>query len=142
MPNIFVLFLLLFHPQSATDSEKNWEQMRSTAESQHEIVMLLIKRQDFDKIATASQKIFRLRFPGDKEHLLVREGQILADALIHHGQHELAHRVLAQALNSVRSNLSKAHLYKEIAYLCTKEGKDEEAMEHFEKAVELENSVP
>ncbi|MFQ5928666.1 MAG: hypothetical protein ACE5MK_03140 [Acidobacteriota bacterium] len=143
MPNLFALLFLLLYPQTTSKTEQeNWEQIRSIAEAQHEIVMLLIKKTQFDKVLEASKKIFSLNFPYDQEHLFVKEGQIVADALIHHKQYELAHDVLDAALKAVISSKSKASLYKEKAYLCTKEGEDDEAMKLFEKALELEKSSP
>ena len=104
--------------------------------------MLLIRGKAFDKVLRASQEIFSLRFPYNQEHLFVTEGQILSGALYDHQQYELAQALLDQALRAVNSNNSKALLYKEKAYLCKQEGKTDEAMEFFEKAVELEKSAP
>ena len=81
-----------------------------------------------------------MRFPYNQEHLFVTEGQILSGALYDQQQYELAQALLDQALGAVNSNSSKALLYKEKAYLCKQEGKTNEAMEFFEKAIELEES--
>ena len=142
MPNLFVLLILLLSPQTTPTNPQNWEQIRGTAERQHEIVMLLIRRRNFDRVLQASKEIFSLDFPPSQESLFVEEGRILAEALILHQQYELAQSLLDQALQAVRSNQSKAALYKEKAYLCTKLDKDDEAMEFFEKAMELERSSP
>ncbi len=142
MPHLFTLLILSLGLQANIVDSQGWERARSVAEAQHEIVMLLIKGEQFDKVLQASQEIFSLRFPYNQEHLFVTEGQLLSGALYDHQQYELAQALLDQAIRAVNSNNSKALLYKEKAYLCTKEGKDDEAMEFFEKAVELTKSAP
>ncbi len=142
MPLFPLLILSLGLQVNIVDAQESWERSRSVAEAQHEIVMLLIKGKEFDKVLSASQEIFSLRFPYTQEHLFVTEGQTLSAALYDHQQYELAQALLDQALGAVNSNSSKALLYKEKAYLCKQEGKTDEAMEFFEKAIELEKSAP
>ncbi|MCZ6876980.1 MAG: tetratricopeptide repeat protein [Acidobacteria bacterium] len=142
MPYLLALLILLLGPQTNIVDSQGWERTRSIAEAQHEIVMLLIKGEEFNKVLNASQEIFSLSFPYAQEPLFVTEGRILAAALSDLQQYELAQALLDQALDAVNSNRSQALLYKEKAYLCTKNGKDEEAMKFFEKALELEKSAP
>lgn len=133
---------LLVTPHSSVQEQEEWEQIRSIAEAQHEIIMLHIRNGQFDKVPAAFQKIFSLNFPKEREHLLVEEAKIVSDALVQANQHLLAHQILDEALKVVRSKQSRAALYKEKGYLCVKEGKDDLAMELFEKAVEIESSQP
>ncbi len=142
MPHLLALLILLLGPQTNIVDSQGWDRTRSIAEAQHEIVMLLIKGAEFDKVLNASQEIFSLSFPYAQEPLFVTEGRILAAALSDLQQYELAQALLDQALEAVNSNRSKALLYKEKAYLCTKDGKDDEAMKFFEMALELEKSAP
>jgi tetratricopeptide (TPR) repeat protein len=142
MPHLLALLILLLGPQTNMIDSQGWERTRSIAEAQHEIVMLLINGKEFNKVLNASQEIFSLSFPYNQEPLFVTEGRILATALSDLQQYELAQALLDQALEAVSSNRSKALLYKEKAYQCTKEGKNDEAMEFFEKALELEKSAP
>lgn len=142
MPHFLALLILSLGPQANIVDSQGWERTRSIAEAQHEIVMLLIKGEEFNKVLKASQEIFSLKFPFDQEHLFVTEGRILAGALNDHHQFELAQALLDLALQAVNSRSAKALLYKEKAYLCTKEGKDEEAMKFFQRALELEKSAP
>ncbi len=142
MPHLFPLLILSLGLQANIVDSQSWERSRSVAEAQHEIVMLLIKGKEFDKVLSASQQIFSLGFPYTQEHLFVTEGRILSSALYDHQQYELAQALLDQALQVVNSNDSKALLYKEKAYLCDKEGKTDEAMKFFEMAVELSKSAP
>jgi len=142
MPYLFPLLILSFGLQANIVDSQSWERSRSVAEAQHEIVMLLIKGKEFDRVLSASQEIFSLSFPYTQEHLFVTEGRILSSALYDQQQYGLAQALLDQALQAVNSNSSKAVLFKEKAFLCNKEGKDDEAMEFFEKAVELTKSAP
>ena len=141
MPSRLVLLILLLGPHTAAFSQ-NWNQVRSSAERQHEIVMLLIRNGEFGRVLEASRQIFSLRFPASQEYLLVQEGRILSEALAHHQQFQLAQGLLDQALRAVRTNPFKSDLHKEKAYLYTKQGRDREAMESFERAMELDKSSP
>ena len=141
MRSRLALLILLLGPQTAAFSQ-SWEQIRSTAERQHEMVMLLIRNGDFGRVLEASRQIFSLRFPANQEHLLVQEGRILSEALARQQQFQLAHNLLDQALRGVRSNPAKIDLFKEKAYLYTKQGRDKDAMELFEREMELEKSSP
>ena len=140
MPHLLTLLILSLGLQANLVDAQSWERTRSVAEAQHEIVMLLIKGKQFDKVLAASAEIFSLQFPYTQEHLFVTEGRILSAALSDHEQYNLAQSLLDQALGAVTSNNSKALLYKEKAYLCQKEGRDDEAMKFFEMAVQLTKS--
>ncbi len=142
MPYLFPLLILSFGLQANIVDSQSWERSRSVAEAQHEIVMLLIKGKEFDRVLSASQEIFSLSFPYTQEHLFVTEGRILSSALYDQQQYGLAQALLDQALQAVNSNSSKAVLFKEKAFLCKQEGKNDEAMEFFGKAIELEKSAP
>lgn len=137
MTPFFLLFLLLLSPVS-TQPGSDWEEVRHIAETQHEILLLLIEKKDFEKIPKVAGEIFRLPFPADQEHLVVKEVEILTDALLHHNQVALAHRILDDALKCVKTNRSRAQLHREKAYLFKKEGKADEAMAEFEQSVKLE----
>ena len=61
MPHLFALLILSLGLQANIFDSQSWERARSVAEAQHEIVMLLIKGKQFDKVLQASQEIFSLR---------------------------------------------------------------------------------
>ncbi|HUG44235.1 MAG TPA: hypothetical protein VMN76_08340 [Acidobacteriota bacterium] len=134
VPFVFLILSLTPHLRA----QDSWENIRGIAESQHEIVMLMIQQERFDSVFDAARKIFELQFPPHHEHLLVKEAEMLTDALLMHDQVQIAHQVLDCALLNVSTNHSKAALHREKAYVFKKEGKAEEAMEHFQKSIELE----
>jgi len=118
--------------------QQNWEETRRLAEAQHEIVMLLIEKGEFDKVPGAANEIFQLSFPQNQEHLLLNEVEILVDALVHHQRIAIAHGIVDSALLCTVTAKSKAQLYREKGYLYKKEGNAEEALKSFEKSKELE----
>lgn len=119
--------------------KEDWESTRSIAESQHEIVMLHIKKGEFKEAVAEASRIFYLPFPVDKHSLVVDEARQIADALIHYQQHALAQEVLDEALLAVSQPQHQALLLKEKGYLLKKMGREKEAMSCFKQAVELEN---
>ncbi|MFB3904675.1 MAG: hypothetical protein ACE15E_14590 [Acidobacteriota bacterium] len=121
-------------------AQDDWEKTRSIAEAQHEIVMLLIKNKQYDKVLAASKKIFALNFPPSREYQLVDHARLASASLIEQKNYTLAHQLLDEALKSVHTKKSKATLYKEKALICSKTGQDGQAMKFLEEAVRLEEN--
>ena len=144
MYRILPLFLLALLAQTKTtpSQQQSWEQIRAVAEAQHEIVMLLIQNKEFDRVSDATLVIFELHFPPQYEYLLVEEASLLSDVLSHSHQILIAHQVVDQALQSVKTNKSMAALCREKAYLYKKEGKADDAIEMFEKSKQYEQKQP
>jgi hypothetical protein len=117
--------------------QQDWETMRGIAEAEHEIIMLLIEQKKFDAVPAESAKIFSLEFPEAHRGLLVEGTQEIVDALIHHKQYSVGLAVVDQCIPSIRNAGLLSELHKLKAYLLRKLGRDEEAMEHFRRSVEL-----
>lgn len=141
MVKLLSLSMLLSGFPLLAGEENDWDRVRPIAESRHEIVILLIKNEELNRVLPACKKLFSLNFPQDKQHLVVEAAKNFSDALIHLSRYDLADQIVDEAIKSVSSNQSKASLYREKGYIYVKAGKDGEAMECFEKAVQLE-SVP
>ncbi len=120
--------------------QSNWKDIQPLAEAQHEIILLLIEKQEFDKIPAAVQKIFDLEFPEDQQSKIVKEAQMVTDALLKHDRIKIAHQILDSAIKSVTTNKAYAALYREKAYVFRKEGNKDEAMKSFEKSMKLEKT--
>lgn len=135
MSSLALLFTLLLTP---VPSQQSWDEVRHIAETQHEILLLLIEKKEFDKIPKVAGEIFRLPFPAEQEHLVVKEVEIITDALLHHNQLALAHQILDDALKCVKTNRSRSQIHREKAFVFKKEGKADAAMAEFEKSVKLE----
>ena len=136
-----ILAALLLGGNLILAEESEWDQTRRIAESQHEVILLLIRDKAFDKVLDGCKKIFSLSFPRDREHLLVKSVSVFADSLVRQEQLGLARQVLDAALRAVRFKPSKATLYKEKGYISKVEGKDQEALDFFEEAVKLDQSA-
>ena len=137
----FLLYLTAFPSSFFTQaqSQQDWDQVRDEAESRFEIVKILIKQHKFDQLLAETEKLFAVPFPDKEERRLVESARGICNHLRTAKQIPLAHKVLDQALKAVRRNDSKADLYKEKAYLFRKQGKEDEAMEYFERSLQLIN---
>ena len=113
---------------------------KSIAETQHEIVMLLIKHQEFEKALAEANKIFEMKWPDDQEPLLLKELLYLSDQFLRHGQTILGLQVIEGNSKFFRRNLSQIALWKEKGYLYKHMQQDEKALDCFRKAQELENN--
>ncbi len=110
----------------------------SFAETQHEIVLLLIKKKEFEKALEEACKIFQMQWPEEKEPELLKELRGFADQLLHNEQHAIAIRLLDKNLDHFKSNKSKASIWKEKGYLYKALGEDEMALDCFREAQRLE----
>ncbi len=133
-----LVLLLSFLATPAPGQDSNWERVRSTAESQHEIIMILVDKKEYGKVVGESQTLFALPFPIAQEHRLVTSAKMISKALLDVSMIDLAQQVLNKALEAVKGKKSKAEIYREKAYLSRRAGRDDEAMKFFEKSVQLE----
>lgn len=120
------------------DAPASLGKMKSMAEAQHEIVMILIKKQDYDKAATEASKIFDMKWPGDQEPLLLKELLNLADAFLQQGQAPLGLKLVERHSKSFKKTSSQAAVLKEMGYLYKSMGQTDKALEYFKKARDLE----
>jgi hypothetical protein len=121
---------------AATDS--SLEKMRSVAESQHEIFMLLLRKQEFAKAVDEAGKIFEMKWPADQEPILLKELMSLSDQLVHAKQPAIGLQLLQRNMKHFRSVESRVSILKEMGYLHKNLGHDDQALECFREAKELE----
>ena len=120
--------------------DKDWERLRGRAESQHEIIMMLIEEGKFEEAKREAKKLCELPFPVKEQRRLVEAVRIIGNALRHQKQPKMAHEVFDEALKAVTLNKDKAQLFREKAYTCRETGDKDCAMANFKKAVSLEPS--
>jgi len=113
---------------------------RSVAESQHEIVMILIRKKEFDKAAEEANKIFKMKWPDDQEPVLLKELKGLADQFHLNQQSALAVRLLETNISIFKTVKSKAAIWKEKGYLLEKMGQHDKALDCFREAQRLEKN--
>jgi tetratricopeptide (TPR) repeat protein len=109
------------------------------AETQHEIIMLLIKKKEYEKAATEADKIFDMKWPEDQEPLLVKELQILSDQFLRHGQAPLALHLIEKNSKCFKRIPSRVVILKEKGYLYKSLGQNDKALACFQEARDLEN---
>jgi tetratricopeptide (TPR) repeat protein len=111
---------------------------KSMAETQHEIVMLLIKQKEFQKAVVEANKIFEMKWPDAQEPLLLKELLFLSDQFLKQGQALLGLQVIEKSSKCFKSPTSQIALWKEKGYLYKGMNQNEKAMDCFIKARELE----
>jgi len=114
----------------------------SMAESQHEIVMILIKQGQFSEAASEADKIFRMEWPGSEEPRLLAELLSLCKLFHQHSQPALGLRLIEKNEKGFKAAKSRAALWKEKGYLYKKMGDDDKALECFRRAQEFEKTSP
>jgi tetratricopeptide (TPR) repeat protein len=112
--------------------------MKSMAEAQHEIVLLLMKKQEYDKAIVEACKIFDMRWPGDQEPLLLKELLNLADQFLSQGQAQMGLKLIERNSKYFKKTSSQAAILKEMGYLYKSLKQDDKAIESFRKARDLE----
>lgn len=128
-------------PASAAQADTTSSQLgktRSQAESQHEIVLLLIKKQEFSQALAEANKIFEMKWPADQEPTLLKELLLLSNSFLHAQQAATGIRLLETNSKSFKSSSSQAAIWKEKGYLYKTLGENDKALECFRQAQRLE----
>ena len=112
---------------------------KSMAGTQHEIVMLLIKKGDFEKAAAEADKIFAMKWPADQEPLLLSELLLLSNQFVRHKQPALSLRLIGRNSKCFKQTPSRIAILKEMGYVHKSMGEDEKAYDYFRQARELED---
>ncbi len=114
------------------------EKIKSMAEAQHEIVMILIKKKEYEKAAIEANKIFDLKWPNDQEPLLLAELLNLAAQFQQQSQDLLGANLIDRNLKYFKKPSSQAALLKELGYLYKRMNQNDKALDFFRKARDLE----
>ena len=122
----------------AEGAQLSYDQMLSIAETQYEIIKLLIKEGRYDRVLPEMRKILDLKFQGEDEQLVAKSSSLIAQLLVENKQVTLAHAVLDETLVRMKQKENVASLLKIKAYLYKSEGKNQKAIETFERALEIE----
>jgi tetratricopeptide (TPR) repeat protein len=117
----------------------NWEKTRSAAESQHEIVMLLLSKKEYDNALAEANKIFDMRWPDSQEALLLKELLLLSDQFLKHSQARLGLQLINRNSRCCKSTSSQIEILKQTGYLYKSLNENDKALDCFRKARELEN---
>lgn len=116
------------------------EKSKRWAGTQHEIVMLLIQKKEFEKAASEADKIFEKKWPEDQEPLLLRELLIISEQFRQNGQAALSLRLIDKNSKCFKTKASRIAILKEIGYLHRSMNQYDKAIDYFQKARELEEN--
>lgn len=114
--------------------------VKSIAESQHEIVLLLMEKKQFGEALTEANKIFEMNWPENQEPVLLKELLNLADRFMHKDQAALGLQLLETNQRTFKSTPSQIALWKERGYLLKKMNQTDKALACFREAQRLEKS--
>jgi tetratricopeptide (TPR) repeat protein len=125
-------------PADQTNAPASLEKTKSMAEAQHEIVVLLIQKKEYEKALEEANKIFDMKWPDDQEPLLVKELCNLGDQFLRSNQATLGLRLMDRNYSRFKKSSSQAALLKEMGYLHKSLNQGDKAIEYFRKAMDLE----
>lgn len=110
----------------------------SQAAYRHDIILLLIKKGEFDAVLPETRRLLAIKFAPKDEGKLTDSLVVIADALAHQRRADLAQQVLDEGLKVVTLSKSKAELYKRKAFFFKKVGKEDDAIRFFKMALDAE----
>ncbi len=114
------------------------KKLRSYAESQHEIVLILIHKKEFTQALGEANKIFELNWPASQEGTVRKELLFIADQFLHADQAQLGVRLIDANLKMFKNNADRAAILKEKGYLHKAMGQGDKALDCFREAQRLE----
>jgi len=123
------------------DQEDDFNRSRKFAEAQHEIVVLLIMKENFSQALIEANKIFALKWPQNQEPVLLKELLGFSDQFRHHKQPDLALRLLEANLKIFKSLKSQASIWMDKGYILEGMGRHDDAIECFKEAQRLEKTI-
>ncbi len=132
----FALMLGCAQPQLSSQ-ETDLSQTRKIAEAQHDIVVILIKKKEFDRAALEANKIFDMNWPEDQAAVLKDELLRFSDLFRHYRQPEIALRLLDTHMCMFKSKKMQAEVLKDKAYLLEGMGRHDQALDCFRDAKRL-----
>ena len=112
------------------------------ANAQHDIILLYIKNDQFDKVWSGTQFLLSIKFPAEQELYTVKSIYIISERLFEKGNAALAHQILSAAEKTLSDNANKAKVYLMQARAYKREGLDEKAIECLKKSQEMNVKSP
>lgn len=109
------------------------------AETQHEIVMLLIKKKEYEKAVSEAEKIFNMRWPQDQESLLISELRLLSDQFLRQGQAPRSLQLVEMISPHFKTKAGRIAILKEKGYIYKCMGQTDKAYDYFKEAIRLED---
>jgi tetratricopeptide (TPR) repeat protein len=124
---------------SQLNSQAALVRTKSMAETQHEIVMLLMKKKEYEQAAIEAHKIFEMHWPADQEPLLLKELLLISGKFLSQGQAPLGLQFIDSNSKCFKTTPSRIAILKERGYLYKTMNESDKAIDCFRKARDLEN---
>jgi tetratricopeptide (TPR) repeat protein len=124
--------------QSQAENDPALKQMLSIAESEHEMIKLLIRQGQFQRVLPEMKRILALDLPIKYEGAVAQSASLISEMLVEKSQFAIAHELIGESLIKMRLNENKAALWKIQAYVFKSEGNLDQALECLQKAIDLE----
>jgi tetratricopeptide (TPR) repeat protein len=109
----------------------------SIAETQHEIIQLLIQKEQYTKAMEEYRGILGLNLPVRYEEAVFKEIAIVTRKFYERGQKDLAYQSLAMGFDALQTPELRARVLNIKASLLKKDGRIDEAIEVYRQEVEL-----
>lgn len=119
-------------------AESSIEAKLRFAATQHEIISILIKEGQFDRVLPEFVRILELGFVGPDEELVVKETWSIVSSLTGAKQYDLAHMVADEALKQTAQVNSRFTLLMLKGKLYKHEGRLSEALSTYRKAQQIQ----
>jgi tetratricopeptide (TPR) repeat protein len=132
-------FALMVRPAAGAQAS-DFSNVRSLAESQHEIVMLLLKKDAYDQALAEANKIFEMKWPEDQEPVLLKEALFFSSQFLRGNKPSMALALLENSSRHFRKPSSLAAIKKEMGYVYKQMNQDEKALDCFRQAQRLETA--
>ena len=126
--------------QAQPENDPALKQMLSIAESEHEIIKLLIRQGQFQRVLPEMKRILALDLPIKYEGAVAQSASLISEMLVEKSQFAIAHELLDESLKKMQLNENKAALWKIQAYVFKSEGNFDQALECLQKAIDLEKA--
>ncbi len=110
----------------------------NVASTEHDIIQLMLKKGEYEKIPAEIDNILNLELPSKFEKAVMKEILIVSNDLHKKGENEIALLIIDKGLNYCKSDENRVILLKVKAAFLKSMGKLEEAIKVFKKAVKLE----
>ncbi len=144
MKKIFFLtlilsFLFMFSLGSTVqNSGKDVIKKLNIASTEHDIIQLMIKKGEYEKIPNEIKNIFDIGLPIEYEDAVLKEVLIVSNDLHKKGENEIALKILDMGYKYCKKNENKIIILKVKAAFLKSMGKIKDAISVFKKAIRLE----
>ncbi len=112
------------------------------AAAQYEVIEILLKEKQYQKVLGGFREILDLRLKGDYERLVVEAAWKFAEELLEVGHYSIAEQIVEETLGQTEDPENRFILFMLLGKTLQSQGRAEEAIEIYRKAQQLEPLPP